>query len=68
MNENHELIIKVLKERSCLTSKEICKFAKQIYDVDLTPSCVTGLLRTLYNKNYLEKSKNEHGTMVYWLI
>lgn len=65
---NLELVIKILENRSCLTSKSISTSAMRLYGVSITPSQVGGALRSLDKKGMIGVSKNEKNQNVYWLV
>ena len=62
-----EMIVAVLTEHSCLTSKEIANFIWRKYEERLTPQSVAGAIRDLYNKGRASKGTNLKGNTVYWL-
>lgn len=63
-----ETIIKVLNRYPCSTAVEIAKFAWQEHNVDMSPSIINGLMRTMKKQAIVGSSKNDRNTQVYWLV
>lgn len=65
---NGEVVVKVLAAHSCLSALEVKQFAKRMYDYDITPQAVGGVMRRLINKGYAASGKSPYtGKAVYWL-
>ena len=65
---NQEVVVEVLKRCGCQSSKQIATAAKRWYDYDITPSSVSGVLRSLAIKNKVASSNCGNGAQVYWLV
>lgn len=64
---NKEIVIKVLEEHECETSKEIAMSAKRLFKEDLTASAAGAAARALIKEGKVAGSKNGDGQTVYWL-
>lgn len=60
------IVVKVLKARGCMTSKEISAYAKRVFNESISPQSVSGKLRSLYNQGKVGSSDNCNGEKVYW--
>lgn len=63
-----ELVIKTLKEHSCLSAKQISAFIYHNYGINKTPQSISGNLRSLVSKGKAGYSNCGNGSKVYWLI
>ena len=64
---NVEMMLSVLKDHSCLNSTEICGFIYRKFGVHVSPSSVSGLMRSLYSNGTINKGKDQNNKTVYWL-
>lgn len=66
--EKKEAVIKVLKEHGCQSSKQIACSCKRLFDFDITPAGVGGVLRGLVSRGLAASSNCGNGVTVYWLM
>lgn len=65
---NGEVVVNVLMAHSCLSALEVKQFAKRMYDYDITPQAVGGVMRRLISRGYAASGKSPYtGKAVYWL-
>lgn len=62
-----EHIIAVLKENSCLNSKQIAAMVYRKYGETVSPRSVSGKLKTMVAKGEAATSNCGNGATVYWL-
>lgn len=62
-----DMIKEVLIDHSCLSATEISGFIYHKFNEHISPSSISGSLRTLYTKGEIGKDKNLKGNTVYWL-
>lgn len=65
--ENKEVVLKVLNECGCVSSKFIASAAKRKFNYDITPAAVGGVLRGMIARGEAGRSNCGAGT-VYWLV
>ena len=66
MTQN-EMVIDILSNHSCLTSKEIANFVWRKYEEHITPAFAASVVRKLYNQGLASKGTNMKNMTVYWL-
>ena len=66
MTQN-EMILEILTNHSCLTSKEIANFVWRKYGESITPQYAASVVRKLYNQGLAGKGTNANHMTVYWL-
>lgn len=65
---NGEVVVKVLAEYSCLSAMEVKQFAKRMFDYDISPQAVGGIMRRLISRGFAASGKSPYtGKSVYWL-
>ena len=62
-----EHITEVLKEHSCLNSKQIAAMVYRRYGETISPQSVAGKMRSLVAKGEAATSNCGNGAIVYWL-
>ena len=62
-----EMIESVLQDHSCLTANEIAGYIYRQYGEHISPSSVSGSIRTLYSQGKADRGKGVKGNTVYWL-
>ena len=62
-----EIVVKALEMNGTSNNKQLSAFIKRKFDVDMTPSSVTGTLRTLVSQGQVGKSNCGAGCTMYWL-
>lgn len=62
-----EIVIEALNQFGTSNNKQLSAFIKRKFDVDMTPSSVTGTLRTLVSQGLVGKSNCGAGCTMYWL-
>lgn len=62
-----EIINTVLASHSCLTAKEIQSFAYHNLNETVSPSSISGALRSMIREGKAAASKNCKNQSVYWL-
>lgn len=66
---NKDVILQVLSAHSCLTAMEMRQFAKRLYNYDITPQAVAGVMRPLITAGLAASDKHPStGKTVYWLM
>lgn len=65
---NKDVILQVLSAHSCLTAMEMRQFAKRLYNYDITPQAVAGVMRPLIAVGFATSGiRPDNGKTVYWL-
>lgn len=65
---NKDVILQVLSAHSCLTAMEMRQFAKRLYNYDITPQAVAGVMRPLIAAGLAASGiRPDNGKTVYWL-
>lgn len=65
---NKDVILQVLSAHSCLTAMEMRQFAKRLYNYDITPQAVAGVMRPLITAGLAASGiRPDNGKTVYWL-
>lgn len=62
-----EIVIKALELNGTSNSKQLSCVIKRKLGIDMTPSAVGGILRTMVAKGQVGKSNCGAGSTVYWL-
>lgn len=66
---NKDVILQVLSAHSCLTAMEVRQFAKRLYNYDITPRAVAGVMRPLIAAGLAASGiRPDNGKTVYWLM
>ncbi len=66
--EKQEVVIKVLENCGCQSAKQIACSCKRLFDFDITPAGVGGVLRGLVSRGLAASSNCGNGATVYWLM
>lgn len=65
---NKDVILQVLSAHSCITAMEMRQFAKRLYNYDITPQAVAGVMRPLIAAGLAASGiRPDNGKTVYWL-
>lgn len=64
---NKELVFNTLKTYGCSTSKQVANLIHRNFNVSLTPSQVSGSIRSLIKTGVAANSKDGYGRSYYWL-
>lgn len=64
---NKELVFNTLKAYGCSTSKQIANLIHRDFNVSLTPTQVSGSIRSLVKSGIAASSKDGYGRTHYWL-
>ena len=63
-----DMIVSILQKHSCLTSFELKGFIYRTFGENLTPSSISGNMRSFISAGYIGKSISpNNGKTVYWL-
>ena len=65
--ERKELLTKILAEYGCSTALQIVGIANRQYNEKLTPSQVSGSMRSMITHGEAASGKDVKGTTAYWL-
>ena len=65
---NEGIVLMVMKNPDCQSSKSISMDAKRLFDYTISPASVSGVLRKLVAAGVVANSRNEFGTTIYWLV
>lgn len=65
---NEGIVLRVMKNHDCQSSKSISMDAKRLFDYEISPASVSGVLRKLVAAGIVANSRNEYGTTIYWLV
>lgn len=65
---NQDVVISILSECGCKTTKEISAMAIRKFNCEMTPHSIGGILRKLINNGKAACSNCGYGATVYWLI
>lgn len=65
--DNKKVVVSVLKDYGCQSSKQIAVLCRRLYDYEISPAAVGGVLRALAAKGYAANSNCGAGKTVYWL-
>ena len=65
---NEGIVLMVMKNHDCQSSKSISMDAKRLFDYTISPASVSGVLRKLVAAGVVANSRNEFGTTIYWLV
>ena len=65
---NEGIVLRVMKNYDCQSSKSISMDAKRLFDYEISPASVRGVLRKLVAAGIVANSRNEYGTTIYWLV
>lgn len=64
---NKDIVLKVMLKYDCQTSTSISMDAKRLFQYEITPACVSGVLRPLIQKGLVGSSRDGFGKTHYWL-
>ena len=62
-----EIVVKAIEMNGTSNSKQLSCVIKRKLGIDITPSSVTGTLRTLVSQGLVGKSNCGAGCTMYWL-
>ena len=64
---NKEAVFNILKNYGCSTSKQIANLAHRDYNIEITPTQVSGSIRPLVKSGIAASSKDGYNKTYYWL-
>lgn len=64
---NKDIIMKVMLQYDCQTAKSIAMDAKRLFQYDIKPAIVSGILRAMAKSGFVSLSKDGYGQTHYWL-
>lgn len=64
---NKEVVFNILKTYGCSTSKQIANLAHRNYSINITPTQVSGSIRSLIKSGIAASSKDGYNKTYYWL-
>lgn len=64
---NKQMVLEVLVNHNCLTTRSISSFIFLKHDISLTPAQVSGALRNYMRRGLAANSPDGSGHMRYWL-
>lgn len=64
---NKDIVLKVMLKYDCQTAKSIAMDAKRLFQYDIKPAIVSGILRAMAKSGFVGLSKDGYGQTHYWL-
>lgn len=62
------IVFNTLNKYGCVSSKQLAGWVKKTYNVDMSATAVSGVLRGLTAKGLIGSSNCGNGSTVYWVI